>query len=221
MAVGHHHRDVVTLVVEEELDRRTHSRAVAPEVRIAPLVAREGRAGQEVGHGDPAASSRKEAHRREDGEPPPYPLGDGQGPQPLFPGDLPQGSFLGVRGDNQMVPVPASQGPLQQVPHDEELRHGLRRDARLGDDVETGLLREEERQEVSHPVGVNVIQDEEPRTPAQFPREEVVERAVEGALQGDVAQGRPADAQHHQVVKPGTRFLSKGEEVREPGVVVG
>ena len=61
---------------------------------------------------------------------------------------------------------------------------------------------------------IDVVQHEQPRARTGLVGQQVVGRAVQCRLQRDVAQGRPADAQHHQVPHVGAVLGHQGLDLR-------
>ena len=96
----------------------------------------------------------------------------------------------------------------------EELAHGLRGRARLGDHVEQALRHVEGVEELADEVGVDVVEDEEPRH--ALGSRDVVEGAREGGVESAVAEGRSADPKDHHVLElAGAERVLHGRRVVE------
>ena len=89
---------------------------------------------------DAADGGGHQAHGAQLGEAAAHAIGHDEGGQILLLGDLDKISLCLVRGGNEVAGDVLAHSLLQQIHRDQQLGHGLRGAAGLGDDVEHGLL---------------------------------------------------------------------------------
>ncbi len=207
--------DGLALAHHQVVHRRQQGGGVGVPVMQGALFGHLGGAGQQLVDVDAAHGGREQPHRAQHAEAPAHVVGHGQHVVAVGLGDLVQRALGQVGGGDDppaegLIPQPLT----QELAEDHERRGGFSRLAALGNDVyQRGLEPPaEQSQHVVDQGGVNVVQHEEARAAPGRIGQQVVGGRPQGRVQGDVAQGRTADAQHHQVGRPRPVLVHQGHD---------
>ena len=100
----------------------------------------------------------------------------------------------------------------QQARYDEQLRHGLRGAAGLGDDVENGVVKVDDVEQSGHALRVDIVLNEDARAARALLAEVVVMEVAKRLLNGDRAESAAADAEHDEVFRGFAHERSRFED---------
>ena len=221
--VRHHHLDVLALrLVHQIMQRRARERRVFPELlRFLAERVHLRRAAQQLVNVDARDRRAEQADGAEHGETPAHVGRNRQRRVAEMFHDLAQFALLRVGGDDDVFDVPFGAELLdQRLAEDEELAHRLGGAARLGDHVEHGVVEIDGVEQRGDAVGVDVVGHEQSRAAPRRAIEMIVLGMIERAVERDVAEGRPADADDDEIVAPLLDFAGEnGDLVGELRVV--
>src|SRR5210317_1696744 len=122
-----------------------------------------------------------------------------------------QGAILRIGNQNKMIPERVPCHSLDPLPCDQELAGRFHSGTRLADHEETCPDRVTERQAGSKAIGVDIVENKQPRQTIAFTFALQVVSRTEGVEDRRSAEGGPTDAEHDQVIEIVLNLPGKGQ----------